>query len=48
MNLTYVTESGTPVDPSAVQKLVQSELGSSIKGLGNVNVTIQPEDSKSP
>jgi hypothetical protein len=46
MNLTYVTESGAPVDTSAIQKLVQSELGASIKGLGDVNVTIQLEEKK--
>jgi hypothetical protein len=47
MNLTYVTESGA-VDTGAVQKLVQNELGLSIRDLRNLNVTIKFEKKDPP
>jgi hypothetical protein len=48
MNLSYVTESGAPVDPSAIQSFIQTELGLSIKDLRNLRVSIKFEKNPAP
>jgi hypothetical protein len=48
MNLTYVTGSGTPVNTTAVENFVESALGSNMKDLNNLKVTIQFQNRSAP
>jgi hypothetical protein len=48
MNLTYVTGSGALVDTTAVENFVESALGSDMKDLNNLKVTIQFQSSPAP
>jgi len=48
MNLTYVTGAATPIDATAVENFVESALGSKLKDLSNLKVTIQSKDIAAP